>query len=153
MTSLTSFPSATKLQPGIRSAHLSCFTRHLLGLIEADGRSVDLSRGDIVSRVCQDLGISRTLFYRWRRRLERYGTDGLHPRRWQAQPGRPRQLAPPLERLILSVAVSEATWGCGRLAAHLAHRWGVHVAPSTIQRLLRRQGLATRRRRLLVLEH
>ena len=106
-----------------------------------------------VSRVCQELGISRTLFYRWRRRLERYGTEGLHPRRWQAQPGRPRQLAPPLERLILSVAVSEATWGCGRLAAHLAHRWGVHVAPSTIQRLLRRQGLATRRRRLLVLEH
>src|SRR5438093_684580 len=93
-----------------------------------------------VSRVCQELGISRTLFYRWRRRLERYGTEGLHPRRWQAQPGRPRQLAPPLERLILSVAVSEATWGCGRLAAHLAHRWGVHVAPSTIQRLLRRQG-------------
>src|SRR5438093_5842057 len=42
----------------------------------------------------------------------------------------------------------QATWGCGRLAAHLAHRWAVHVAPSTIQRLLRRQALATRRRRL-----
>lgn len=106
-----------------------------------------------VSRVCQELGISRTLFYRWRRRLERYGTEGLHPRQLRAQPGRPRQLALPVERLILSVAVSEATWGCARLAAHLAHRWGLPVAPSTIQRLLRRQGLATRRRRLLVLEH
>jgi transposase InsO family protein len=106
-----------------------------------------------ISTVCRELGISRTLFYRWRHRLERYGADGLHPRRHQAQPGRPRQLAPPLERLILSVAVAEATWGCTRLAAHLAHRWGVRVAPSTVQRLLRRHGLATRRRRLLVLEH
>jgi len=59
--------------------------------------------------VCQELGISRTLFYRWRRHLERYGTEGLHPRRRQAQPGRTRQLAPPVERLILSFAVSEAS--------------------------------------------
>ena len=32
-----------------------------------------------VSAVCRELGISRTLFYRWRTRLERYGSDGLHP--------------------------------------------------------------------------
>jgi Helix-turn-helix domain len=34
-----------------------------------------------VSAVCRELGISRTLFYRWRKRLERYGIDGVHPRR------------------------------------------------------------------------
>src|SRR2546425_12020552 len=43
ITSLTSFPPATKLQPGIRSAHLSCFTRHLLWFIRADRQSVGLS--------------------------------------------------------------------------------------------------------------
>ena len=106
-----------------------------------------------VSAVCRELGISRTLLYRWRKRLERYGADGLHPRRRQARPGRPCQLSPQVERLILSVAVAQATWGCSRLAAHLAHRWGLRVAPSTIQRLLRRTKLATRRQRLTVLEH
>ena len=33
-----------------------------------------------VSAACREAGISRTLFYRWRQRCERYGVDGLHPR-------------------------------------------------------------------------
>ncbi len=40
-----------------------------------------------VSVVCREVGISRTVFYRWRKRLERYGPDGLHPRRHRAQRG------------------------------------------------------------------
>ena len=63
------------------------------------------------------------------------------------------QLAPETERLVLSVAVSAATWGASRIAAYLRHRWQLHVAPSTVQRALRRAGLATRRQRLTVLEH
>jgi transposase InsO family protein len=106
-----------------------------------------------VSTACREVGISRTVFYRWRKRLERYGADGLHPRRHHAQRGRPVQLAPEIERLILSVALSAGTWGCGRIAADLAHRWKLRVAPSTVQRVLRRTGLVTRRARLTVLEH
>jgi transposase-like protein len=41
-----------------------------------------------VSAVCQ-LGISPTLIYRWRRRLERYGVDGVPPRRQHGRAGRP----------------------------------------------------------------
>jgi len=85
--------------------------------------------------------------------LERYGQDGVHPRRHRARPGRPVQLTPETERLLLSVAVSAATWGASRIAAYLRHRWQVRVAPSTVQRALRRAGLATRRQRLTVLEH
>ncbi|HUM15230.1 MAG TPA: helix-turn-helix domain-containing protein [Candidatus Nitrosotalea sp.] len=105
-----------------------------------------------VSRACREAGISRALFYRWRRRLERYGQDGVHPRRHHARAGRPVQLAPETERLLLSVAVSAATWGASRIAAYLQHRWRLRVAPNTVQRALRRAGLATRRQRLLVLE-
>lgn len=105
-----------------------------------------------VSRACREAGISRALFYRWRRRLERYGQDGVHPRRHQARPGRSVQLAPETERLVLSVAVSAATWGASRIAAYLQHRWQLRVAPSTVHRALHRAGLATRRQRLLVLE-
>jgi len=49
--------------------------------------------------------------------------------------------------------VSAATWGAGRIAAYVGRRWQVRVAPSTVQRALRRAGLATRRQRLTVLEH
>jgi transposase InsO family protein len=105
-----------------------------------------------VSAVCRELGISRTLFYRWRKRLERYGSDGLHPRRLRPQAGRPVATAPEVERLVLGIAISAATWGCRRIAAYLARTWELRLAPSTVQRLLRRVGLATRRARLTVLE-
>src|ERR1700687_5936090 len=106
-----------------------------------------------ITRPCGEAGISRALFYRWRRRLERYGQDGVHPRRHRARPGRPVQLAPETERVLLSGAGSSAPWGASRIAAYLRHRWQLRVAPSTVQRALRRAGLATRRQRLTVLEH
>lgn len=106
-----------------------------------------------VSAACREVGISRTLFYRWRRRLERYGIDGVHPRRLRGRPGPAPQLPPHFERRVLAVAIAEATWGCRRLAAHLQRTWRLRVAASTLQRVLRRHGLATRRQRLLVLEH
>jgi transposase InsO family protein len=105
------------------------------------------------SAACREAGISRTRFYRWRHRLERYGPDGLHPRRRQARPGRPPQVPPHVERLVVGVSLAWPTWGCGRLAAHLRHQGLAQVAPSTVQRILRRAGLPTRRQRLTVLEH
>ena len=87
-----------------------------------------------VSQACREAGISRALFYRWQQRVERYGLDGLHPRRQHARPGRPVDLAPETERLLLSLAVSAATLGAGRIATYVARRWGVRVAPSTVQR-------------------
>jgi transposase InsO family protein len=106
-----------------------------------------------VSTACREAGISRTLFYRWQRRLSRYGVDGLHPRRLRARPGPAPQLAPAVERRLLAVAIAEATWGAARLASYAQRLWRLRVAASTVQRLLRRHGLATRRQRLLVLEH
>jgi transposase InsO family protein len=105
------------------------------------------------SAACREAGISRTLFYRWEKRLALYGVDGLHPRRQGARPGPPPQLSPQAERQILAVAIAQATWGCRRLAAYVARWWRLSIAPSTVQRLLRRHGLGTRRERLLVLEH
>jgi transposase InsO family protein len=106
-----------------------------------------------VSAACREAGISRTLFYRWRRRLQRYGVDGIHPRRLRAQPGPAPQVAPAVERRLLAVAIAEATWGAARLATYVQRLWGLRMSASTLQRLLRRHGLATRRQRLLVLEH
>src|SRR2546428_5051433 len=91
-----------------------------------------------VSAVCRELGISRTVFYRWRQRLERYGGDGVHPRRQRAQAGRPVATTPEVERLVLGIAISAATWGCRRIAAYLARTWRLRPAPSPPPRLLPR---------------
>ena len=39
-----------------------------------------------VSAACREAGISRTLYYRWKKRFLLYGADGLHPRRTAAHP-------------------------------------------------------------------
>jgi transposase InsO family protein len=106
-----------------------------------------------VSAACREAGVSRTLYYRWRRRLERYGADGLHPRRRQTRPGRKSEVAPEVERQVVAWALAWPSWGCGRLAAQLARLGIARLAPSTVQRVLRRAGLARRRERLAVLEH
>jgi transposase InsO family protein len=104
-----------------------------------------------VSAVCREFGVSRTLFYRWKRRLERYGADGVHPRRRAASRGRPPALALQDERSILALALSWPTLGPNQLASRLA-REGRPIAASTVYRALRRVGLGTHRERLLVLE-
>jgi transposase-like protein len=48
----------------------------------------DAERVGEVSEACRQHGMSRTLFYRLRRRLEVYGPDGVHPKREQARRGR-----------------------------------------------------------------
>lgn len=104
-----------------------------------------------VSEACREQGISRSLFYRWRRRFEQYGPQGLHPRRLGARRGRPPQVAPYTERAVIGLALAWPTWGPKRLAAQLA-RQGTVLSPSTIHRLLHRVRLGTRRERLAVLE-
>jgi len=107
-----------------------------------------------VSQACREFGISRTLFYRWRRRSLAYGSDGLSPKRSRPRRGRPPTLSVEAERALLAVALAWPTLGPARVSAHLAHpaHGGWHLAPATIYRFLRRVGLHTRWQRLGVLE-
>jgi transposase InsO family protein len=107
-----------------------------------------------VSRACREFGISRTLFYRWRKRYLAYGPEGLHPRRLGPRRGRPPLLSVQAERAILALALAWPTWGPVQLADQLRRleHGGLRIAASTIYRLLRRMGLQTRWERLAVLE-
>lgn len=104
-----------------------------------------------VSAACRETGISRTLYYRWRRRLTLYGIDGLHPRRTASRPGRPVQLDRTKQRRILAMALTWPTWGAQRVSDQLRME-GVVVSSTTVWRALHRLGLGTRTQRLLVLE-
>lgn len=117
--------------------------------LRALSRAVELGNA---SQVCRELGISRSLFYRWKKKLAQFGPEGLHPRRRGYRRGRPSKVEAHEERAVLGMALSWPTWGPRRLSAQLS-RSCVRVAPSTIHRLLRRAGLATRHERLAVLEH
>lgn len=84
-----------------------------------------------VTRACEEAGVSRTLFYRWRRRSAAYGAPGLHPLRHGPQRGRPSILSVQAERAILALALAWPTWGPTRLAVQVARpeAGGSRVAP------------------------
>jgi transposase InsO family protein len=111
----------------------------------------DAERLGNVSEACRRHGMSRTVFYRLRQRLEQYGPDGVHPKRHQAQCGRPPTVPVQTERRVIGVALAWPTCGPQWYSDQLA-RDGVPIAPVTIWRLLRRHRLNTRRARLAVLE-
>jgi hypothetical protein len=62
-----------------------------------------------VSAACRELGVLRTLFYRWKRwkrRLRIYGTVSLYPKTTSARPGRPPKLGLVTERVIVAMALA-----------------------------------------------
>ena len=111
----------------------------------------DAERIGNVSEACRRHGLSRTLFYRLRQRLEQYGPDGVHPKRRQARRGRPPVVPVQTERRVIALALAWPTCGPQWYSDQLA-RERVSIAPATVWRLLRRQQLSTRRARLAVLE-
>ena len=111
----------------------------------------DAERLGNVSEACRRHGMSRTVFYRLRRRLEQYGPDGVHPKRQRARLGRPPAVAVQTERRVIALALAWPNCGPQWDSDQLA-REGEAIAPVTIWRLLRRHRLGTRRARLAVLE-
>lgn len=105
-----------------------------------------------VSEACRRHGMSRTLFYRLRGRLEHYGPDGVHPKRRQVRRGRPAAIPAQTERRVIAFALAWPTCGPQWYSDQLA-REGVTIAATTIWRLLRRQHLGTRKARLAALEY
>lgn len=80
-------------------------------------------------------GISRTLFYEWRRRYQREGLEGLKPR----LPGprvSPFRTAPHIEALVLLVR-QERQYGIPRLRLFLRRYHAISLSPPTIRRILR----------------
>ena len=109
------------------------------------------SRIGNVSQACRDLGISRSLFYRWKQRYERFGSDGLRPGRVKVV-RHPWQTPSHVERTVLAWAIAEPTWGPLRLSSELRRQRGLLLHSSTVYRILKRHRLQTRYERLVVLE-
>lgn len=104
-----------------------------------------------VSQACREAGVARSLYYQLRDRFMKYGSDGLHPKHRRGRAGRPPALDAQIERRVLAEALAQPAWGPQRISDQLALR-GIHVAPSTVYRALRRYRLGTRRQRFGLLE-
>jgi transposase InsO family protein len=102
-----------------------------------------------VTEACRTFGISRTTYYRWAGRAQRYGLAALLPK-GRRPPVMPTATPPDQVEAVLAEAVARPTLGARQLVCHLADR-GVRLSPSGVQKLLRRHRLGRRAQRVAAL--
>ncbi len=112
-------------------------------------RVLDHAARASVSEACRVVGIHRSTFYVWKRRVERHGLEILRPRE-RRRPRLPNQLSPFVEERIVAFALGHPGFGPRRIASELRReRWGgIVVSHNGVWRCLRRHGLNTRAKRL-----
>ena len=105
-----------------------------------------------VSEACRQMGVSRSTYYAWKPKLERYGLDGLRVRE-RRRPRMPNQISPHLEHLILAFSLGHPGFGPRRISAELRRpKWGgIEVSENGVWRVLRRFNLNTRNKRFALI--
>ena len=107
------------------------------------------------SEACRQMGVARSTHYAWKRRLERYGLDGLRVRE-RRRPRMPNQIGPHLEHRVLAFAIGHPGFGPRRISAELRRpKWGgIRISEHGVWRVLRRFNLNTRsKRHALIARH
>lgn len=106
-----------------------------------------LNGGRTKSGACREIGISRTTAYKYLKRYDQEGLEGLKERS-RAPRTRPRETPPEIRRVLIDARQAHPTWGPRKLKAWLEERDPSLELPfpSTIGDLLKREGLVHPRR-------
>jgi transposase InsO family protein len=102
-----------------------------------------------VRAACRTMGVHHSTYYRWKRRVDRWGLEALRVRE-RRRPRMPNELGPHLEQRVIAFSLAHPGFGPKRISAELAReKWGgVRISPHGVWRVLRRYGLNTRTKRL-----
>jgi transposase InsO family protein len=102
-----------------------------------------------VRAACRTMGVHHSTYYRWKRRVDRWGLEALRVRE-RRRPRMPNELGPHLEQRIIAFSLAHPGFGPKRISAELAReKWGgLRISAHGVWRVLCRHGLNTRTRRL-----
>ena len=84
----------------------------------AIGCSFDLAGRVGVSAACRTLGVHRSTFYDWKRKVDRHGLEMLRPSE-RRRPRMPNQLSPLVEQRIVAFALAHPGFGPRRISSEL----------------------------------
>jgi transposase len=105
-----------------------------------------------VRPACRQMGVHHSTYYRWKRRVDRWGLEALRIRE-RPRPRMPNQIGPHLEQRVIAFALGHPGFGPRRIAAELAReKWGgIRISEHGVWRVLVRVGLNTRCKRLALI--
>jgi transposase len=118
--------------------------RHRLGVLELAEQLGN------ISEACRRRGMDRTSFYKWKRRFQRHGLEGLKDLP-PIHKSHPQAVKPEVKARIIELALAHPSYGCNKLEKLLSLE-GPYVSNVTIQKILIEQGLGSRYDRWLALE-
>lgn len=105
---------------------------------------VELARQEGANRreLCRRFGISSPTAYKWIKRFEEQGCEGLVDRSRRPLSS-PAISSPEIEAAVIAVRTEHPAWGARKISWRLQHLGGPSVAPSTVTSILHRHGLVT----------
>src|SRR5919112_4012881 len=105
-----------------------------------------------VRPACRAMGGHHSTYYRWKRRVDRWGLEALRIRE-RRRPRMPNQIGPHLEQRIIAFCLGHPGYGPRRISAELAReKWGaIRISEHGVWRVLVRVGLNTRAKRLALI--
>jgi len=96
--------------------------------------------GKSISDVCIAFGISRETWYKWKRRYDAYGVDGLKNQSRKPHNIKNVKITEELEKLVLELRLNNR-FGPMRIRFRLKRKYGVSLGTKTIYNLLKRHKL------------
>lgn len=96
--------------------------------------------GKSISDVCIAFGISRETWYKWKRRYDVYGVDGLKNQSRKPHNIKNVKVTEELEKLVLELRLNDR-FGPMRIRFRLKRKYGVSLGTKTIYNLLKRHKL------------
>ena len=96
--------------------------------------------GKSISDVCIAFGISRETWYKWKRRYDAYGVDGLKNQSRKPHNIKNVKVTEELEELVLELRLNNR-FGPMRIRFRLKRKYGVSLGTKTIYNLLKRHKL------------
>lgn len=100
-----------------------------------------INKKTTVTKVAEDLLVTRQTIYTWKARYLRFGIDGLIKER-KKRTDRPHNKTPEeIEQLVINTTKTYWKDGVEALSDHIQRLYNVTVSPSTVYRILKREGI------------
>ena len=96
--------------------------------------------GDTISNICKKYSVSRKTYYKWNKRYEQKGTEGLSDSSRRPHNIKYKKITSEIQETILDLRLTKR-FGCNRIKFRLRKIVGISLSTRTIYKILKRHGL------------
>jgi transposase len=94
-----------------------------------------------ISKTCKHFGISRNTLYKWLKRYQKEGVEGLYDKPRTPKNTRKPTLRNKYKDEIIKIKKENPKWSREKISAYLQKERNIKVSPSTVYRVLKENGL------------